>query len=52
MAILNNMWITIELPRRDGEKDATIPGQHEAGDVALMWHWCDSGVIVVQSSSK
>ena len=37
MAILNKMWITIELPRRDGGKDATIQGGFTPGDVVLVW---------------
>ena len=39
MAILNNMGVTTELPRRDGEKGAKIPGEHEPG--------CGGGVNVV-----
>ena len=44
MAIPYNMGVTTELPRRDGEKGATIPGEHEPG----MWWWCGSGVDVEQ----
>ena len=40
MAIPYNMGVTTELPRIDGEKDATIPGEHEPG--------CGSGVDVEQ----
>ena len=39
MAIVNNMGVTTELPRRDGEKDAKIPGEHEPG--------CDGSMDVV-----
>ena len=49
------MGVTTELPRRDGEKDATIPGEHEPGGMEEVRKRYGAGkdyVTVVQFSSE